>query len=638
MSNKAIFLICGLLLITSSVISAKEIKYSVADIPKSLKENARSVVRNEEILLNVKSISKASVDVTYAITILNKNGLKDANFTEFYDKFSKISGIRARVFDENGEQIKKVPLDEILDYSAISGFSTYEDNRVKFIDPKVRNYPFTVEYTYEKSWDGCFSYPSWSPQSKYNVSVEKSSYKAIIPKTLAFRYKEINIPQKVSATSDAESNIYYWEMKNIKALEYEPFSIPGREIFPEMTAAPADFKIDDYQGNITSWENFGKFISTLNEGKNVLDDATKKQLNDLVAGTADDFEKVRKIYEYMQGRTRYVSIQVGIGGWQPFDAATVHRLSYGDCKALANYMKTMLEAVGIKSNYCLVNAGGTAPQMVQDFPSSQFNHAFLCVPLKKDTIWLECTSQRAPCGFLGDFTDDRDVLLIDNEKSKVVHTKIYNIEENKNIHNARLKIDENGKGTAEIHNSYVGLKYDDILPVYLADDADKKRIISERMRFPNFQVLNFKYNENKSVIPSLDEKLNVSFQNYLTQMGTTGYFLPVNFTNRTDNRPYSMRSRKTDIYIKRPSSEIDTIIYELPASLKPEHLPSPISIKNQFGEYRAKIEYTNNQLKYIRSFQLYKGKYPASEYANFVDYFDKIANADAIKCVLVKKE
>lgn len=637
MSNKASLLFCGVLLIISSVLSAKEIKYKVADISKPLKENARSVVRNEEILLNVKSIDKASVNVTYAITILNKNGLDDAIFAEFYDKFSKISGIKARVFDENGEQIKKIPTDEILDYSAIPGFSIYDDNRVKYIDPKIRNFPFTVEYTYEKSWDGFFSYPSWSPQSKFNVAVEKSSYKAIIPKNLNFRYKEKNIPQKVTATSDAESNIYYWEMKNIKALEYEPFSVPKEEIFPEMTAAPADFKIDDYQGNLTSWENFGKFISALNEGKNVLGDDTKKQLNDLVGNTTDDFEKVRKIYEYMQGRTRYVSIQVGIGGWQPFDAATVHRLSYGDCKALANYMKTMLEVVGVKSNYCLVNAGGTAPQMIRDFPSSQFNHAFLCVPLKKDTIWLECTSQRVPCGFLGDFTDDRDILLVDKEKSKVVHTKVYKVEENKNIQSAHLKIDESGKGTAEIHNSYIGLKYDDMLPVYLADDADKKRVISERMKFPNFQILNFKYNEKKSIIPSLDERLSVNFENQLTQMGTTGYFLPVNFTNRTENRPYNMRSRKTDIFVKRPSSEIDTIVYELPASLKPEQLPSPISIKSQFGEYKAQIEYANNQLKYIRYFQLNKGKYPASEYTNFVDYFDKIASADAIKCVLVKK-
>ena len=48
------------LVMVAGLVNAKEIKYKVADIPKDLKENARSVVRNEEIVLNVKSVSNAT--------------------------------------------------------------------------------------------------------------------------------------------------------------------------------------------------------------------------------------------------------------------------------------------------------------------------------------------------------------------------------------------------------------------------------------------------------------------------------------------------------------------------------------------------------------------------------------------------
>ncbi len=41
----------------------------------------------------------------------------------------------------------------------------------------------------------------------------------------------------------------------------------------------------------------------------------------------------------MQGKTHYISIQVGIGGYQPFLASDVDRLNYGDCKALVNTHK-----------------------------------------------------------------------------------------------------------------------------------------------------------------------------------------------------------------------------------------------------------------------------------------------------------
>ena len=625
----------AILLVIAGSVHAREIKYKVSDIPKELKENARSVVRNEEIVLEVKSLSNASANVTYAITILNKNGLNDSYFHEFYDKFSRISGVKGRVFDENGEQLKRIPSDEILDYSSISGYSIYEDNRVKYIDPKVRNYPFTVEYTYDRSFDGLFSYPSWNPQPGFNIAVEKSSYKATVSKGITFRYLERNTSLKAIVTSDAGNNTYYWEARNLKALEWEPYSVSTQEIFPSMIASPADFEIDGYKGNLNSWTNFGEFISTLNEGKDVLNDETKKSLNELVAGTTDDYQKIQKIYQYMQGRTRYVSIQMGIGGYQPFDAATVQRLAYGDCKALTNYMKTLLEAVGLKSNYCLVNAGGDAPLMIREFPSTQFNHAFLCVPVKSDTVWLECTSQRIPCGFTGDFTDDRDILLIDKDKSKVVHSRVYGLADNIVTHNSQVKIDENGKGSVEIHKVYKGLKYDDILSTFYADDADKKRLISERMKFPSFQVQNFKYKENRSIVPSIEETLNVNFDNYLSLTGSKSFLL-MNFSNTIENAPYAMRTRKTDVIIRRPSIEMDTIVYELPATLKPESIPQSVSIQTQFGEYKSKVEYTKNKLSYIRSFQLNKGKYPASEYAGLVDFFDKVSGADDMRCVLIK--
>jgi hypothetical protein len=632
---KEVNILVVFILMFCGTVQAKDIKYKFSDMPVALKENAQSVVRNEEIVVQVKSLSKTIVNVTYAITILNKNGLKDAYFQEFYDKFTKITGIKGRVFDENGEQIKRIPAEDILDYSAISGFSTYEDNRVKFIDPKVRNFPFTVEYSYEQSYDGFFAFPSWSPQPKYNLAVEKSSYKAIVSKGLTFRYLERNTSLRATVTPDFENNIYSWEARNLKALEWEPYSLTNQEIFPYMLAAPADFEIEGYKGNLTSWENFGKFISTLNEGKNVLDDDTKKLLNELVAGITDDYEKIRKVYEYMQSRTRYVSIQVGIGGYQPFDAATVQRLAYGDCKALTNYMKTLLEAIGLRANYCLVNAGEAAPLMTREFTSSQFNHAFLCVPVKSDTLWLECTSQRMPCGFIGDFTDDRDILLIDSDKSKVVHTKVYGMADNQETHTSHVLIDENGKGSVEIHNVYKGLKYDKILSTFLADDADKKRKISERMKFPIFQLLNFKYKENKAIIPSIDEMLNLNFENYLTVMGSRNLLL-LNFSNSIKSPPYNILSRKTDVLIRRPSIEIDTIVYELPLTLHPESLPKPISIITQFGEYQAKVEFTKNQLCYIRTFQLKKGRYPASDYGSFVDFFDKVSVADEMRCALIK--
>jgi hypothetical protein len=618
-----------------SIIFAKDVKYKVAEIPAELKENAKAVVRNNKVVFEIKSINSAVMQVDYAITILNKNGINNSYFIEFYNKFRKISNIKAKIYNERGEKIKKISNEKIKDYSAISGYSLYADNRVKYIDPEIRITPFTVEYSYKIKFKGLLHFPSFLIYSDYNISVEKSTFKVIAPKDYILRYFERNINTKVKIGQNDKFTSYTWDTTNAYAIKKEAYSLPLTEYCPVVFIAPSEFEIDKYKGNCESWKNFGMWINQLNSERDILSVEAQNKIKNLVNNIDDDFEKIKVLYDYLQNNTRYVSIQVGIGGWQPFEAETVERLSYGDCKALTNYMKTILKIAGIKSCYALVNAGKNAPQLIREFPSNQFNHAFLFVPLKNDTIWLECTSQHAACGYIGGFTDDRDVLAINDEGGKIVHTKIYTGNDNKQITKTAVILDSQGNGSVNIKADYQGVVYDKMRSILRSDDADKKKLLYRNIKIPSFDIRSFNHEEIKNIIPVVRENLKLDIRDYGIKIGNK-MLVTLNLMNKMDSIPKRIKDRRSDILIRRSYIEVDTITYNIPEKYFLQETPDNITITTQFGEYKTEILSNVNKVQYVRYLKMKKGTYPSYLYDDFVAFFENIYKADEGKLILTK--
>lgn len=628
------FIFSLILLSLCIIISAKELMYPVSEIPAALLQNAHTVMRVYKQEVEIKSEKSAVVSVTEVRTILNKNGEDNAYFSESATPIYKLSNIKGKVYNELGKQIKSLGGDDVVDHSAISGFSLYEDSRVKYIDPKTLTYPFTVEYTYDIDLKQTLFLPAWSHGSE-NTSHENSVFIVKTPMSYSFRYKEYNLPKGVVKSTQDNMDVYTWTISNLPARISEPMTTKSLPTYPLVRLAPNKFEIGETKGSSETWKDLGLWVASLIDKRDLLSDATKDKIKELTTSCKTDFEKIKTIYEYTQRKTRYVSIQVGIGGWQPFDAETVDKTSYGDCKALSNYMKALLSTVGLKSYYTCVDAGASISNIDREFPAYHFNHVMLCVPLEKDTIWLECTSQRKPCGFNGDFTDDRDVLIVDGENSKLVHTRIYPASENCINRSTKVNLADIESGDATATSKYIGLCYDDMMPTYYADDADKLKKITQSIELPSFSLTKFSLVENRSKTPSLDEHLNLTFTNYIKKMGDIA-LLPLNFMNRLSSIPDKVRNRKTDMCIRRSYMENDTVTYQLPKGYQITDLPQKTELVSKFGKYISQSTQKGSEITYTRRFELTKGTFPAQDYTDFRDFLEQIATADGVVASLKK--
>lgn len=612
--------------------------YGVGLIPKDLLPYASSVVRNDETTITIKDNDNVLYHYKKAITVLNKNGAEDAQLAVWYNKSRQIKSIKGVIYDEYGKQLSKFGESNFKDESAVNDFSLFEDERVKYYEPAVTTYPYTVEYEYDVKRDQTLNIESWFPAYANGVAVEQSLYKLICKPTLNIRYKETSYADKVETGTDEKGmKTYRWAVKNVKARRSEPYSPNKTSYITSVRLAAQDFTYAGIPGTYTNWNDLGKWIyDKLLTGRSQLSPETIQQVKDLTAGIADPKEKARKIYEFMQQKTRYVSIQIGIGGYQPFKASEVDQLSYGDCKGLVNYTQALLKATDIDSYYCVVKSGSEKSSLKSDFASmDQADHIILCLPFKNDTTWLECTSKTIPFGYLGDFTDDRTVLACTPQGGRLLHTPKYTAQQNKEEIKATFLINENGQLAGDILTTAEGAQYENQDNMLTQSYQDQVKHTQKRYPINNLEVESLKLSASKNIKPILTESLKLTAAEYVTAEDGKLRF-NVNAVNRVSNTPRELRNRSNPLYINRGYTDEDVITYNLPDGYKPDRVLLNVKLQKDFGNYTASVVVNGNKLIYTRKMQMIDGTYTKEAYNDLVEFYQAVVDADGYTMTLVK--
>ena len=612
--------------------------YSVSTIPKELLKNANVIKRMEQMRFEIISTGETIMYQKYALTILNEAGNKYSHFSQYYDKLLNIRSIEDSLYDSDGKLLRKLKNKEIQDVSGVDDNNLFDDNRVKVHSFYYTAYPYTVEYETEVRFNHTLYMPMWIPLEFENLAVENSSFTLIYPDNYKIRYKALNYKRDPVAASEKNKKTLQWKVSNLPAIK-KSFAFPKwRELTTAVYMAVSDFEIEDYKGNMSNWNELGRFQLVLNKDRDRLPDEIVEKVKLLTTGLNTDYEKIKVLYRFLQQNTRYISIQLGIGGWQPFEAAYVARKGYGDCKALTNYMYSLLKAAGIKSYYALVSAGSDIRnhQLMVDFPSSQFNHVILCVPGAKDSVWLECTSQIATPGYMGNFTGNRHALLITEEGGKVVATPQYGLKENLQIRSVKGVVNTLGALEVKVNTAYLGTQQDNLQGMlnYLSKDKVKK-VLNEQLDLSTYDINDFKYKEAQTTLPQIDEQLDIYVSDYATISGKRLFIFP-NLLNRSTTRVPD-EERLVDFVFDYEYRDVDSIEFQLPEGYTMEALPQDVSLKTKYGSYTSSVKFADNKLFYVRIREQYSGRYPPKEKEDLSKFFETIYKADRNKVVLVKK-
>jgi len=614
--NKLSIIFCLLIVAITDVLYA-QVTFATEDIPKDLLVRANAVVRDETIHLELRSDKEVIETVSRSITILNNRGTDYAAISLYYNKSKSIKSLKGEIFNEHGFLISKFSLKNFSDQSATDNVSMFADYRVKSYNPSIQEYPYTIVYTYEIKHNQSLAIPDWRPNYFDDVAIQQSKYVFAAAPSNELRIKTQNLQKDPQIAQTEKLKTHSFVVNNIQARKPEPYSESIDLTCIQVRILPKTFSYYNKKSTVNDWNEFGKWVyDDLLADKRQLPESTVQEIKIRLSELKTDQEKARFLYKYMQNKTRYISIQIGIGGLEPFSAQYVDELSYGDCKALVNYMQALLDIANIPSYYCIVEAGNRKVDLDIDFANAgDGNHIILCIPFANDTTWLECTNNKIPYGFLGDFTDDRLVLACTAEGGKILRTPKYTANDNLQLRNSHFEIQEDGSLKGTVKTYFSGTQFDNHFYNQFLSPSELTKRLKQQYDVDNVVFEKANYVMNEDTTPTLEENLEIFVKSYVVKSENAKLIHPNLFS--IGRAIPENKDRKKPVYINRGYTDIDSILFDLPADVISNIQPENKILEAPMGRYEMKTSIKDHKLHFYRKFQLFEGTYPAESYTDF---------------------
>ena len=353
---------------------------------------------------------------------------------------------------------------------------------------------------------------------------------------------------------------------------------------------------------------------------------------------SSDNSKIAVLYKYLEKTTRYVSIQLGIGGLKPLPVEYTRKTGFGDCKGLSNYMRAMLDVVGIKSHFTIISTENK--RLTPDFASAnQCNHAILCVPQAKDTIWLECTSPTLPLGYVHEDIAGHDALIVTPDGGKLVSLPQYADSLNRQSSKLTIKLSPDGLASMNLEQQSTWRQYEDKKPLRYLEEKKFREMLLGLIYAPSASFKSSSIVEEKEPfsIPCMTIKAELENLHYGNVTGNR-IFLPANPMHKNYHAIKKDENRKQDITISYgyvDEEEIDIII---PDGYEMENKPEASVISEPFGSLVWAIVQDGNTIKVMSRFERKSGKWDASQYQKIYDFEKAIEQRYNQRIVLKKTE
>lgn len=585
-------------------------------------------ISNCEVLKN-----KLCITDSIELKILNRSGEEYTNISIPYSKNEKLSNIEGWIEDKAGRRVRNLTRNEITDQSDFSDMSLYEDNFLKKFQLKYNDYPYKVCYTYRTTLNQFIAVANWTPALFARIPTRDAKLVVIMPKNYKYKIFMRDVTFVKSDTLEKQISSVY-TAKYINMDEEEPNAQPLEDIKPKLIIIPEQFSYG-ITGSTADWKSIGNWYFNLNKGLNDLPASEKEIIAQEIKGITDKVEIIKILYHYVQDHTRYINVSIGVGGLKAYPASYVAQNKYGDCKALTNYMKALLEFAGINSKYVLLNRDLHPNKIIDDLPFPQFNHVILAVPLNRDTIWIENTENSEAFNYVGSSIQNRKGLLIDENDSKLISIPAFKKKDVELVRNIDVLLNNQGSGEVNVVFSFKGYYYEIFNEFNAGYNKDKQdNLVKDYMPFNNYEVLDWKLSKGDRDTAKIKLAAKLNLIKMMKRVGDEYYFNTFPVMTGVYGPP---NARKLPIVFTYPVFNTDNVTFTIPEGLEVKAIPKDQVISSQFGKYEVHFSFAANVVHVSKKFELYTNEYSIEQYKFFYDFYKSLKELEKNPIILKMK-
>jgi hypothetical protein len=262
----------------------------------------------------------------------------------------------------------------------------------------------------------------------------------------------------------------------------------------------------------------------------------------------------------------------------------------------------------------------------------------VCVPLAKDTLWLECTNQTSPFAHLGADDEDRNVLVVTPAGGKLIRTPASKSADNQQIRRAVVTLSETGDAVAEVRTRYTGNQQDRVRwALAKSTPRERENWLREEIDVPSFRLVSADFSAAEGKRAEIALPIKLDLPRFASRSGMTRLFLRPNLMERRKYIPPEVKERKQPVEFDYAYLDTDTISYHLPANFSIEAAPPVFALETPFGSYHAATVLNAGTLEYVRRLEIREPSLPADQYEAYRQFIAEVVKADNAQVVLVRK-